>query len=52
MLPHIESIEKVFVKKYNKKAKANKAKVATVSKAGEAHVPRNFANGAHLIESL
>jgi hypothetical protein len=35
----------VFVKKYNEKAKTNKAKVATVSKAGIAHVPRKRANG-------
>jgi hypothetical protein len=36
MLPDLENIKKVFVEKYNEKAKANKAKVATASKASEA----------------
>jgi hypothetical protein len=44
MLPGLESIEKVFVKKYNKKTKADKAKVATASKADETHVPRKHAS--------
>ncbi len=44
MLPELEIIKKVFVKKYNKKAKANKAKAATVSKAGEARMPRKHMN--------
>ncbi len=39
----LENTEKVFVEKYNKKAKANKAKIATASKAGEACVPRKRA---------
>ncbi len=44
MLLDLENIEKVFVKNYNKKAKANKAKVATASKAGEAHMSKKHAN--------
>jgi hypothetical protein len=36
----LENMEKVFVEKYNKKAKDNKAKVATASKDGEARMPR------------
>jgi hypothetical protein len=35
-----------FIKKYSQKAKANKAKVASASKAGEARVPRKRANGS------
>jgi hypothetical protein len=45
MIPDQENINKVFVGKYNKKAKAKKAKVATASKAGEACVSRKHANG-------
>jgi hypothetical protein len=45
MLPDLESIKKVFVEKYNKNAKANKAKVAKVSKAVEICVSRKCANG-------
>jgi hypothetical protein len=41
----LENITKVYVKKYNVKAKANKAKIATASKAGEACVPRKRTNG-------
>jgi hypothetical protein len=45
MIPDLENIDKVFVGKYNKKAKAKKAKVATASKAGEACVSRKGTNG-------
>jgi hypothetical protein len=45
MLSDQENVVKVFIGKYNKKVKANKAKVATASKAGEARVPRKRANG-------
>ncbi len=45
MLPDLENIKKVFIEKYNEKAKANKAKVVTASKAGEACVPRKRENG-------
>ncbi len=44
LLPDLENIKKVLVEKYNKKAKANKAKVAMASKAGEARVPRKCTN--------
>jgi hypothetical protein len=40
ILPNLENIKKIIVKNYNEKAKANKAKVATASKAGEAQVPK------------
>ena len=39
MLQDLENIEKLFVERYNGKARANKAKAATAPKAGE-HVPR------------
>jgi hypothetical protein len=39
MLQDLENIEKLFVERYNEKARANKAKAATAPKAGE-HVPR------------
>jgi hypothetical protein len=42
MLLDLENIEKLFVKRYNKKAQANKAKAATAPKSGE-HVPRKRA---------
>jgi hypothetical protein len=45
LLLDLANIKKVFVKKYNKKAKAYKAKVATASKAGKAHMHRKRANG-------
>ncbi len=40
----LENIEKLFVEKYNKKARANKAKAATVSKTAE-RVPKKRAHG-------
>ena len=45
MLLDLENTEKVFIEKYNKKTKANKAKVSTTSKAGEACMPRKCSNG-------
>jgi hypothetical protein len=45
MLPDLEDINEVFVEKYKEKAKANKTKVATASKAGEACMPRKCTNG-------
>ena len=45
MLPALENIKKVFIKKYNKEAKANKPKAATAPKAGEGRVPRKCTNG-------
>jgi hypothetical protein len=51
MLLDLENTKKIFVENYNKKAKANKAKVATASKAGHA-CPGSAKMGAHLIESL
>jgi hypothetical protein len=36
MLMDLENIEKLFVKKYNKKARANKANAATASKTTDA----------------
>ena len=45
MLPSLENIEKVFFKKYNDKAKANKAKATAAPKASEACVPRKRKNG-------
>jgi hypothetical protein len=44
MLMDLENIEKVFVKKYNEKARANKAKAATASKTAEC-VPKKHAHG-------
>jgi hypothetical protein len=44
MLMDLENIEKLFVKKYNEKARANKAKAATASKTAE-HVPKKHAHG-------
>jgi hypothetical protein len=44
MLMDLENIEKLFVKKYNKKARANKAKAATASKTAE-RVPKKRAHG-------
>jgi hypothetical protein len=43
MLQDLENIKKLFVKKYNKKAQANKAKAATASKAAE-RVPEKHAH--------
>jgi hypothetical protein len=40
----LKNIEKLFVEKYNKKARANKAKAATASKMAE-HVPKKRAHG-------
>ncbi len=39
-----ENIEKLFVEKYNKKARANKAEAAKTSKTAE-HVPKKRAHG-------
>ena len=39
MLQDLEYIEKLFVERYNEKARANKAKATTAPKSGE-HVPR------------
>jgi hypothetical protein len=44
MLMDLENIEKLFVEKYDKKAKANKAKAATASKTAE-RVPKKRAHG-------
>jgi hypothetical protein len=44
MLQDLENIEKLFVKKYNKKARANKAKAATGPKMAE-HMPKKRAHG-------
>ncbi len=40
----LENIKKLFVKKYNKKARANKAKAATASKTAE-RVPKKHVHG-------
>ncbi len=40
----LENIEKIFVEKYNKKARANKAKAATASKTAE-RVPKKCTHG-------
>ena len=39
MLQDLKNIEKLFIERYNEKARANKAKAATAPKADE-HVPR------------
>jgi hypothetical protein len=44
MLQDFENIKKLFVKKYNKKARANKAKAATAPKTAE-RVPKKRAHG-------
>jgi hypothetical protein len=44
MLMDLENIKKLFVEKYNKKARANKTKAATASKMAE-HVPKKRAHG-------
>jgi hypothetical protein len=44
MLPDLESIKKLFVEKYNKKAWANRAKAATAPKMAE-RVPKKHAHG-------
>ncbi len=44
MLMDLENIKKLFVKKYNEKARANKAKAATASKMAE-HMPKKRAHG-------
>jgi hypothetical protein len=44
MLMDLENIKKLFVEKYNKKARANKAKAATASKTAE-RVPKKRAHG-------
>jgi hypothetical protein len=44
MLMDLENIEKIFVEKYNKKARANKAKAATASKTAE-RVPKKCTHG-------
>jgi hypothetical protein len=44
MLMDLKNIEKLFVKKHNKKARANNAKAATASKMAE-RVPKKHAYG-------
>ncbi len=44
MLQDLKNIEKLFVEKYNKKARANKAKAATAPKTAE-RVPKKRAHG-------
>jgi hypothetical protein len=44
MLQDLENIKKLFVKKYNKKAQANKAKAATAPKTAE-RVPKKCTQG-------
>jgi hypothetical protein len=44
MLMDLKNIEKLFVKKYNKKARANEAKAATASKTAE-RVPKKRVHG-------
>jgi hypothetical protein len=44
MLMDLENIEKLFVEKYNEKARANKAKAATASKTAE-RMPKKRAHG-------
>jgi hypothetical protein len=44
MLMYLENIEKLFVKKYNEKARPSKARAATASKTAE-HVPKKHAHG-------
>jgi hypothetical protein len=44
MLQDLKNIEKLFVKKYNKKAQANKAKAATAPKTAEC-MPKKQAHG-------
>jgi len=40
MLLDLKNVEKVFAKRYNEKDQANKAKVATATKAAELRVPK------------
>jgi hypothetical protein len=44
MLMDLKKIKKLFLEKYNEKPRANKAKVATASKAAE-RVPKKHAHG-------
>ncbi len=44
MLQDLENVEKLFVEKYNKKARANKAKAATAPKMAE-RMPKKRAHG-------
>ena len=44
MLLDLENIKKLFVERYDEKARANKAKAATASKAAELRVPKKRAN--------
>jgi hypothetical protein len=44
VLKDLENIEKLFIKKYNKKSQANKAKAATAPKTAEC-VPKKHAHG-------
>jgi hypothetical protein len=44
MLQDLENIEKLFIEKYNKKARANKAKAATAPKTAE-RVPKKHVHG-------
>ncbi len=43
MLLDLENIEKLFVERYNKKARTNKAKAASATKAAELRVPKKRA---------
>ena len=45
MLQDLQNIEKVFIKKFNKKAKVNKSKASTTPKADDRCVPRKCVNG-------
>ena len=40
MLLDLENIEKLFVERYNEKARANKAKAASATKAAELCMPK------------
>ncbi len=44
MLLDLENIEKLLVERYNEKARANKAKAASATKAVEMRVPKKRAN--------
>ncbi len=51
-LPDLEIIKKVFVEKYNKKAKANKARLQQPPRLVKRACPGSAQMGACLIESL
>jgi hypothetical protein len=44
MLLELKNIKKLFAKRYNKKAQANKAKAAAATKAAELRMPKKRAN--------